>query len=81
MEIELEGGVIDKIETLFHNEEKINWATVMIAIACILTLFLFSYTRQNYSPKSLILQCGALFVAVIGSFIVYIGDWENMYSV
>lgn len=45
VEIELEGGVIDKIETLFHNEENINWATVMIAIACILTLFMFSYTR------------------------------------
>ena len=81
VEIELEGGVIDKMETLFHNEDKINTVTVMISIACIFTLFLFSYTRREFHPKSLLLQCGALFVCVVGSLIVWFWDWEHLYKV
>ena len=76
-----EGGVIDKVEALYRNEEKINNVTVMISIGCLLILFLFDYARRNYHPKSLLLQCGALFVAISGSIIVYFFDMEKLYNV
>jgi len=77
--IDLEGGVIDRIETLITKEGDINYVTVMIALVCISTLFMFAYYRRNYNPKSLLLSCGTLFVTIGGSLLVYFMDWERLY--